>query len=247
MTVARAGWLTRWAYAHRGLHGPGVPENSLAAAAAAIEAGFGIECDVQLSSDGEALVFHDWELDRLTGEHGPVAERTAAELQAVALTGGDGLIPSLPAFLDLVGGRVPLLIEIKAKRRIDPVPLCRAVVRGLEGYVGQVAIMSFDPRVPRWFARRAPHVVRGLVVTEENDHGFIGNIRRHVWLWLSQPHFLAYDVRDLPSRFAAAQRGRGMPLLTWTVRSALLRERAASYADAPIAEGAGVAQARPTA
>jgi glycerophosphoryl diester phosphodiesterase len=217
-----------------------VPENSLAAATKAIDAGFGIECDVQLSRDGEALVFHDWELDRLTGERGPVADRTAAELETLALTGGDGGIPSLPAFLALVAGRVPLLIEIKAKRQIDPVPLCRAVLRGLDGYVGQVAIMSFDPRVPRWFARRAPHVVRGLVMTEENDRGPIGTLRRHLWLRLAQAQFLAYDIRYLPSRFAATQRQRGLPLLTWTVRSAVLRERAAVYADAPIAEGAGV-------
>jgi glycerophosphoryl diester phosphodiesterase len=243
MTGARAEWLKRWAYAHRGLHGPGVPENSLAAATGAIDARFGIECDVQLSRDGEALVFHDWDLGRLTGEHGLVNERSAAELAAIALTGGDGHIPSLPAFLDLVAGRVPLLIEIKAMRELSPVPLCQAVGRALAGYAGAVAVMSFDPRVPRWFARNAPEMVRGLVVTEENDRGFRGDLRRQLWLWLARPDFLAYDIRDLPSRFAAAQRRRGLPLLTWTVRSAMLRERAAIYADAPIAEGAGVARA----
>jgi len=241
LTADRTSWLRQGAYAHRGLHGPGVPENSLAAAEGAIAAGLGIECDVQLSWDGEALVFHDWELDRLTGEHGPVASRTAAELEAIALIDGDGRIPRLPVFLDLVGGRVPLLVEIKARREIDPAPLCRAVLRCLEGYSGPVAIMSFDPRVPRWFARYTPQVVRGLVVTEENDCGFKGAFRRHLWLWIARPDFLAYDIRDLPSRFAAAQRKRGLPLLTWTVRTPELRERAQLFADAPIAEGAGVA------
>jgi glycerophosphoryl diester phosphodiesterase len=241
LTADRTSWLRQGAYAHRGLHGPGLPENSLAAAEGAIAAGLGIECDVQLSWDGEALVFHDWELDRLTGERGPVASRTAAELEAIALIGGDGRIPRLPVFLDLVGGRVPLLVEIKARREIDPAPLCRAVLRGLGGYSGPVAIMSFDPRVPRWFGRYAPQVVRGLVVTEENDRGFKGAFRRHLWLWIARPDFLAYDIRDLPSRFAAAQRKRGLPLLTWTVRTPELRERAEMHADAPIAEGAGVA------
>jgi glycerophosphoryl diester phosphodiesterase len=237
----RVEWLKQWCYAHRGLHGPGVPENSLAAASEAIEAGLGIECDVQKSSDGQALVFHDWQLDRLTGEAGPVAERAATQLNGVGLSGSDGEhIPTLPELLALVHGRVPLLIEVKSKRERRPAPLCMAVRRALEGYAGKVAVMSFDPRVARWFAEHAPHIVRGLVVTEENERTLSGAVRRHMSLWHARPDFLAYDVRDLPSRFASAQRERGLPVLTWTVRSAELRERAAQYADASIAEGAGV-------
>jgi hypothetical protein len=100
--------------------------------------------------------------------------------------------------------------------------------------------MSFDPRVVGWFARNSPQTVRGLVVTEEGAKALAGRLRRHLWLWKARPDFLAYDVRDLPSRFAAAQRRRGLPVLTWTVRSAEHRERADAHADAPIAEGAGV-------
>ena len=100
--------------------------------------------------------------------------------------------------------------------------------------------MSFDPRVPKWFKIHAPLTIRGLVITEENDHTLLGRLRRRQSLWHAAPHFLAYDIRDLPSRFAAAQRKRGLPVTTWTVRSPELRERAALYADAPIAEGAGV-------
>jgi glycerophosphoryl diester phosphodiesterase len=118
--------------------------------------------------------------------------------------------------------------------------LCLAVRRVLEGYRGPHAVMSFDPRVGRWFRRHSPLTVRGLIVTEEDDKALIGRIRRHVWLWIAQPDFLAYDVRDLPSRFAASQRARGIPLATWTVRSPELRERAKQYADAPIAEGTGI-------
>ena len=88
-----------------------------------------------------------------------------------------------------------------------------------------------------------PERVRGLVVTEENDRGWIGTIRRYLSLWRAAPDILAYDVRDLPSRFAAAQRRRGLPMLTWTVKSAALRQVAAAHADAPIAEGEGVAMA----
>lgn len=235
----RAAWLAKWTYAHRGLHSPGVPENSPSAFAAAIACGMGIECDVQRSSDGQAVVFHDWELGRLTGESGPVGTRSAAELGAIGLSGNGEPIPSLQEVLALVAGRVPLLIEVKSKRGLPVHHLCQAVGRDIEGYSGDFAVMSFDPRVSRWFAAHAPRVVRGLVVTEEHDKGLRGTIRRWLSVWAGQPDFLAYDIRDLPSRFAATQRARGLPVLTWTVRSAQLREHAAIHADAPIAEGAG--------
>jgi len=237
---ARVGWLGAHDYAHRGLHGPGVPENSPSAFAAAIARGMGIECDVQKSADGQAMVFHDWELDRLTGESGPVAARTSAELGQIALSGNADCIPTLRQLLDFVGGRTPLLIEIKSKRDRRPTPLCLAVRRALEGYTGPHAIMSFDPRVGHWFRKHSPRTLRGLVVTEENARTFQWVIYRHWCLWHAKPDFLAYDVRDFPSRFAANQRARGIPVLTWTVRSPELRSIAANFADAPIAEGAGV-------
>lgn len=238
---SRVGWLSGAQFAHRGLHGDGLPENSPSAFAAAVTRGWGIECDVQKSSDDQAMVFHDFALDRLTGESGPVNVRSAAQLAAISLSGSTDTIPTLRALLDQVAGAVPLLIEIKSRRE-RPVPaICLAVRRALEGYRGPHAIMSFDPRVSAWFARHSPLTPRGLVVTEENDKALAGSLRRHAWLWLAKPDFLAYDIRDLPNRFAASQRKRGMPVATWTVRSPELRERAALHADAPIAEGAGVA------
>lgn len=239
--AGRAGWLRDWEYAHRGLHGDGVAENSPTAFEGAIARGLGIECDVQISRDGRAMVFHDWTLERLTDETGDVAARDCAELERIALRVGGERIPTIEALLAQVGGLVPLLIEIKSKRERDPVPLCAAVERALRSHEGAVAVMSFDPRVPKWFADHAPGVVRGLVVTEENDRGMAGRLRRRLAFRHARPHFLAYDVRDLPSAFAAAHRARGVPLLTWTVRSPDLRARAAAHADAPIAEGAGLA------
>lgn len=231
-------------YAHRGVHGSELAENSPAAFAEAIRRGLGIECDVQQTRDGRALVFHDWELDRLTGERGPVAERDLKTLEQVRLSVGGDALPSLESLLEQVGGQVPLLVEVKSRRDISPVPLCRAVHRALQGYLGDIAVMSFDPRVPRWFARHAPGTVRGLVMTESGPkHGkgeALGPWKRRLALWHAKPNFLAYNIHDLPSRFAAAQRARGLPLLTWTVRSHELLARAASHADAPIAEGAGL-------
>lgn len=236
----RAGWLRGVTFAHRGLHGPGVPENSLAAFRAAIARGLGIECDVQRTGDGQAMVFHDWTLERLTAQNGAVMDRTAAQLGQIPLSDGGETIPGLRQVLDLVAGKVPLLIEVKSRRERHPEPLCLAVHRALEGYTGRFAVMSFDPRVPRWFAVHAPLVVRGLVVTEENARALTGRLRRHLALWHARPDFLAYDVRDLPSRFAAAQRARGIPVASWTVRNPEHRDRVARHADAAIAEGGGV-------
>lgn len=242
----KVSWLGQWEYAHRGLHVPGIPENSPTAFAAAIARGIGIECDVQRSQDGRAMVFHDATLDRMTGEEGRVDARTAAQLGTVQLAGTSDTIPSLRQLLDQIGGKVPVLIEVKSVRtpggsRGRVTSLCLAVRRELEGYQGPAAVMSFDPRVVRWFADHSPMTVRGLVVTEEKGKTLAGMIRRRISLWHGRPDFLAYDIRDLPSRFALGQRNRGLPLLTWTVRSAEHRERAAEYTDAPIAEGAGVA------
>lgn len=239
---ARIAWLKGRAYAHRGLHGGEIPENSLSAFSAAIARGHGIECDVQQSGDGRAVVFHDWDLDRLTAESGSVAGRSAAELSQLRLGGGSDRIPALRDLLGMVRGRVPLLIEVKTRRECRTGPLCLAVRRDLEGYSGDVAVMSFDPRVGAWFRANAPLVVRGLVVSEQGAHALSGVVRRHLALWRARPDFLACDIRDLPSRFAAAQRRRGLPVLTWTVRDAPQRRRAAEYADSPIAEAAGIAE-----
>jgi glycerophosphoryl diester phosphodiesterase len=236
----RVEWLGGATYAHRGLHGEGRIENSPSAFSAALARGLGIECDVQRSRDGEAMVFHDWELDRLTAEGGPVMARDAAELGRMRLRGSSDTIATLSQLLRAVGARVPLLVEIKSRRKVAYAPVCLAVRRALDGYRGAVAVMSFDPRVVRWFADDAPHLVRGLVVTEEGRRTPWAGLRRRSALWHARPEFLAYDVRDLPSPFAAAQRNRGLPLLTWTVRSAELAERARRHAEAAIAEGAGV-------
>lgn len=220
-------------FAHRGLHGPGIVENSRAAFLAAVAAGHGIELDVQASRDGEAIVFHDYELDRLTEGSGLVRTRSAAEL-AIRLRDSEETIPTLSEVLALIGGRAPLLIEVKSPgRRVGA--LSRAVDRALSTYVGPAAVMSFNPEVGRWFAVHAPPVLRGLVVTEKGRR-WSGRLARHVALWRARPDFLAYDVRDLPSGFASAQRRRGLKVLTWTCRTADHRSVAAAHADQIIFE-----------
>lgn len=236
----RAQFLTKGDYAHRGLHGPetGLTENSLPAFSVALIAGFGAECDVRLSADGVVYVFHDATLERLTGANGPFSERTAAELDTIALIDNGGPIPRLSALLTLMAGQKPLLIEIKIDG-VEPVgPLCAAVARDLLDYTGPAAIMSFDPRVSRWFSTHAANIVRGLVVTEENEKGWWGKCKRALALRQADPDFLAYDIRDLPSQFAARSRAKGLPVLSWTVRRPEHWQTVRQYADAAIFEGA---------
>lgn len=235
------GWLTAWEFAHRGLHGPLVPENSLAAAEGAIARGMGIECDIQRSRDDHPIVFHDWELARLTGEAGETEHRTAEALEALRLLGTDQHPVRLARFLDVVAGRVPLLIEIKSMPGYDVEWTCSSVAWLLDAYKGDVTVMSFDPRVPKWFAENAPQITRGLVGTDTHLNGFEGVWRTPQALAAAQPDFLAIDVRDLTRPEAAAWRAEGHPLLTWTVRSPETRATGLALADALIAEGEGLA------
>lgn len=246
MTTREApGWLTEWEFAHRGLHGPGanglVPENSLAAAEGAIARGMGIECDIQRSADDHPIVFHDWELGRLTGTEGQTGQLTAAELEALPLLGTDQRPVKLATFLERVAGQVPLLIEIKSLPGYDVEWTCASVAWLLDTYQGAAAVMSFDPRVPEWFIDNAPAIPCGLVGTDSYENGFEGVWRDPQVLAVAQPDFLAIDVRDLTRPEAAAWRAGGHPLLTWTVRSPETRAIGLAHADALIAEGEGLA------
>ena len=249
--MARLDWLHGATFAHRGLHdagigGGGVVENSPSAFRAAIARGLGIECDVQLTHDGGAAVFHDFTLERLTAEAGDVRARTLAEMQRIVLSGTSDTILSLGELLALVGGRVPLLIEVKMTRAMPAAPLCQAVAAALgayqagAGYQGQHGVMSFDPRVGAWFARHSPQTPRALVMSNADTPGIFGPLLRRLAIWHARPDFLSLDINDLPNPFATRQRAKGMPLACWTVNTPELLARARSCVDAPTVEGAGV-------
>lgn len=234
-------FLTRQPFAHRGLHDAraNIVENSLAAFDRAIEAGHGIELDVQLCFDGDVVVFHDATLDRLTDRTGVVSRLSRSELEKIKLKGTDETIHTLHAVLMHIRGRVPVLIEAKTPSA-SYLPICFAVRRALEGYRGALAVMSFNPNVTGWFARHAARVPHGLVVSDETRHqgplGMRRKLERLLSVWRAQPQFLAYDVRSLPSPLTTAFRARNLPVLTWTVRSASDRKRAEAYADQMIYE-----------
>lgn len=237
---ARVAWLKHWTYAHRGLHGPGQVENSPSAFRAALAAGLGIECDIQRSRDGMAMVYHDWDFTRLHGRSEAGDALDAADWRALRYADCDEGPFALSDLLELVAGKVPLLIEIKSRRGYDVERSCEKVVAALGNYTGLHAVMSFDPRVSRWLRRHAPRTLRGLVIREDEFGHTQQAWQRHLALWIARPDFVAYHVKALPNRFATALRGYGMPVLTWTVNSPETLAIARAHADAAIAEGTGL-------
>lgn len=237
---ARVSWLKDWTYAHRGLHGEGRVENSPSAFRAAIEAGLGIECDIQRSRDHEAMVYHDWDFSRLHARAETGEALDAADWRALRYGTSDEGPFSLCDLLELVQGKVPLLIEIKSRRGYDVERSCGKVAEALAGYAGQHAVMSFDPRVSRFFHGHSPHTSRGLVMREDEFGHTQRAWQRHLALWIAKPDFVAYHVKALPNRFVAGLRGYGMPVTTWTVDTPERLAIARQFADAPIAEGGGL-------
>lgn len=242
------GWLVAKPIAHRGLHdlAAGVIENSPSAATAAIAGGLGIECDVQLTADGEAVVFHDFVLDRLTGETGAVVARKAAELGAITLKGSSDPILTLSAFLDLIGGRVPLVIEIKSRFDGD-LTLTKRAVEVVAGYKGHpIVIKSFDPDIVAALRELAPEIPRGIVAMNAYEYGDYVSLspeRKHALANLlhfteSRPDFISWKVTDLESAAPYLCRNAlGLPLMSWTVRTPEERQRAAAMADQMVFEG----------
>lgn len=231
-----ATWLTARPFAHRGLYDPaaGIPENSMAAFQRAIDAGYGIELDIRVSLDGVAMVFHDATLDRMTDISGPVLEWPSYRLRQTRLQDSDETIPTLHDVLDLVDCRVPILIEVKSDRAHRH-RIISSVRRALEGYRTDIGVMSFDPEIPRWFAKHKGPWAPGLVLSRHARSllGRIANSRfgRERLMQRSKAAFLAKDIRDLPCPFIAAKRRQGYTVLSWTVRSAEDRERAQHHAD----------------
>lgn len=236
----RVAWLRDWVYAHRGLHGEGRVENSPSAFRAALEAGLGIECDIQRSRDYAAMVYHDWNFERLHGRAETCDALDAADWRSLRYAdSGEGPF-SLADLLAMVAGRAPLLIEIKSRLGYDVERSCETVAEALSGYGGRHAVMSFDPRVSRWLRRNSPHTVRGLVMREDALGHTQKAWQRHLALWIAKPDFMAYHVKALPNAFAASLRDYGIAVLTWTVNSPEALATARAHADAPIAEGAGL-------
>lgn len=240
-------WLTARPVAHRGLHdvARGIIENMPAAARAAVEANFAIECDIQLTADGEAMVHHDDALGRLTEGSGALLGKTAAELKTVKFRNTDERMMTLADLCALVAGRVPLVIEVKSHFDGDR-KLVKRMAEVLAGYSGPAVGMSFDPDQVLALREIMPNLVRGIVAEHdytEADWPEASPEQRRGMTHLrhafrTRPHFVAYWVNELPSMAPwIARHVFGLPLLTWTVRTPEQRARAGRYADQMIFEG----------
>ena len=219
---------------------PARPENSLSAIEAALQFGFPIEIDVQVTADGKAVVFHDWNLARMTGLDAKVVHVSSTDLTPLRLHGSDEKIPRLEEVLELVSGRQPILLEIKNRRY--PSALEPEVSRILRTYHGPLAIQSFNPYTLGWFRWHHPEILRGqLSCAFDTDDmaGWKKIILEHYGTnWMTAPQFIAHHWVRLPARAPwLLRRVFGLPLLAWTIRSAEEQTSALRYADNVIFEG----------
>lgn len=254
MDYVRPAWLVARPIAHRGLHdaGRGIIENSVSAARAAIEAGYAIECDIQPSADGEAMVFHDFTLERMTLGAGQVEIFTTAELARLQCRGTTDRIPTLPDFLAMIAGRVPLICEIKSRFDGD-MRLAERAAACARDYAGPLALKSFDPAV---MAHLREHRARlgiarvplGMIAQADYDNDgdewarLPANDRRALAQFLhwprTRPDFLSWSLRDLPRATPFLCRtALGAPVLTWTARQPADVVIAREWADQMVFEG----------
>ncbi|MEA4854432.1 MAG: glycerophosphodiester phosphodiesterase family protein [Christensenella sp.] len=233
-------WIKHYNYAHRGLHDAQAPENSMKAFQNAMDHGYAIELDVHLSKDGEMVVFHDFDLERMTGVKGNVEDYTLGELQKMKLAGTEATMPTLEEVLSLVKGSVPLLIETKSIGVAGK--LEETLHERLKGYEGKYAVQSFSPFSVGWFKKHEPLTPRGQLscfFTAGAD--IIPKWKRfllkHLWTnFLCRPNFISYGLEGDNLPILQRFRKKGMPVLIWTVRDNAEKKQAKEFADTIIFE-----------
>jgi glycerophosphoryl diester phosphodiesterase len=238
-------WLVARPIAHRGLHtnSRGIIENTAGAFEAAIMGDYAIECDVQLTADGEAIIFHDDDLDRLTEAKGPMKARTAKELKKVKLKATSDRMQTLAELLEQVDGRASLVIELKSLWDNNDA-LAKRALQILESYSGPYCLMSFDPDLLACLRELSPQTVRGIVADRTTDPYYNAlplekrySMRTFAHLAETQPHFVSYYWRELPFEPVTEIRKLGHPVITWTLRSKEEASQALRYCDQITFEG----------
>lgn len=225
--------------AHRGLHDRelGIPENSLPAFARAVEHGKAIELDLHATADNRLVVLHDFQLKRMTGVPGIVEEWTLEDLRKLRLQGTDAQIPTLDEVLELVNGRIPLLLEIKSERlgevgRLEPV-----LMKRLASYQGEFILEAFNPEVLVWLHRHAPQYIRGQLGNLDDENRQFKFYSRHLMFNpLSRPDFIAFDIQKIDYKLRLACKKHGLPLLGWTIRTEAELKKADRLCDGVIYE-----------
>jgi len=226
-------WIGSCPIAHRGLHNEEIPENSLAAFKNAIKNKFPIELDVTCLADGTPVVFHDERLARMTGRDGFITNTTLEEISKITLTGSKEKIPTLAQALDVINGKVPVLIEIKNYGKVGLIE--KAVWKTLLSYNGEYAIMSFNPYSLEWFKNNAPKVRRGQLASFFKDNKITGLKRYSLKRMLlnkkvSQPNFIIYNADDMPNKYVKKYYGQ-IPVLACCIKNKAEETRLAGFCD----------------
>jgi glycerophosphoryl diester phosphodiesterase len=238
-------WLVARPIAHRGLHDEkkGIVENTEAAFAAAIKHDYAIECDIQLTEDGEAVVFHDEELKRVTESKGLVIEHTVSQLKKLKYRQSKAYMQTLTELLEQVDGSVPLVIEIKTIWDGGRALTLRAL-ENLRSYKGPYALMSFDPGAVALLAEVSPHTVRGMTADRGVDDYYKMlpiprrlELQRFSHVQKTRPHFVSFNFKDLPFAPVQGVRAMGFPVITWTIKNKKDETLARRYSDQVTFEG----------
>lgn len=235
--------LRGWRYAHRGLHGDGAPENSMAAFRKAVSSGYGIELDVHLLRDGSLAVLHDHNLKRTAGADTVIEDLTAADLQNYRLEGTEETIPLFSQVLSLVDGKVPLIVELKSTTE-NFADLCEEATRMLDGYEGIYCVESFDPRCIHWLKKHRPDLVRGqLAENFFRTGGSMPFVLKLLMSWqlthfLTTPDFVAFKYRDRKNLGTFLSRKLwGAQGVSWTIKTQEELDTAEREGWIPIFEG----------
>lgn len=241
MTTNKTDWLKSKPIAHRGLHSNDniVPENSLKAFERAVEEKYPIELDVYLLTDNKIAVFHDDSLMRMCGYDVLIQNLTSKQLNEYQLLNSSEKIPLLDEVFALVQGQVPILIEIKDQKRKKEVQ--QILFEAINLYQGEIAIQSFNPFLLKWFVRHAPSIPRGQLSSDfknEKMNLIVKKLLKHFLLnFISRPHFIAYDIQDMPNNTVQKLRNRGLPVLCWTIKKASDYAQVLPFCDNIIFEG----------
>lgn len=229
-------WFKDYFIAHRGLHSDDAPENTILAFKNAVNCGYAIELDVQQISDGNIIVFHDSKLERLTGKDGYTKNLKLEDLKNCHILGSEQTIPLLSEVLEIVDGKVPLLIEIKNEFKVGAQE--KAVLELLKGYSGKVAIQSFNPYVVQYVKQKAPNLAVGQL-SSYFKNSKMSWIRKYVLKRLKfiksfKADFISYDAQNLPNKYV--NKHKNLPLLAFTVKTQEEYERLYSIVDSIIFE-----------
>lgn len=232
-------WLVTKPLSHRGMFNKEYPENTIGAFQNAVDHHYGCELDVQMTTDGTLVVFHDYDMKRLTGVEGDIRQKSYDEIKNLKIHGSKYNIPTFEEVLKVVNGKVPLLIELKHHKPIGEME--RKVRDALRNYQGQYAIESFNPMIVHWFYKNAPEIVRGQLscTFKEDEVNPILKKLLHALCFIKFNHsqFLAYDVDDIDKNKKVLKVKKKMPVIMWTVKDSNRLQTLKQYFDNYIFEG----------